>query len=188
MGDYTFQALCVCASARVCAYVPLIYVICFLPLCTNVWKWFIALKVLGSSDIGALSASLCECQFWIYVQVSPSKLSQSEACLDSPRSSVVRVTPAKKTSLTSLPSREQPQADDETYSTDSNSTADEDLRRKKRKLFPTFARKHKSKTSWWQQQPQMRKNKASNREKMYFWDTQFHFWQRLLCFSFFPFV
>ncbi|KAK7872553.1 hypothetical protein R5R35_013785 [Gryllus longicercus] len=37
--------------------------------------------------------------------------------------------------------------DDETYSTDSNSTTEEDLRRKKRKLFPTFNRKHKTKTS-----------------------------------------
>jgi len=81
------------------------------------------------------------------VQVSPPKLSQSETCLDTPRSPVARVIPTKKTSLTSMPSREQPQVDDETYSTDSNSTADEDLRRKKRKLFPTFTRKHKFKTS-----------------------------------------
>ncbi|XP_023719492.1 stromal interaction molecule homolog isoform X2 [Cryptotermes secundus] len=78
---------------------------------------------------------------------SPPKSSLSETCLDTSRSPVARVTPVKKTSLTSLPSREQPQADDETYSTDSNSTADDDLRRKKRKLFPTFTRKHKSKAS-----------------------------------------
>lgn len=81
------------------------------------------------------------------VQASPSQLSQSETCLDTQRSPVARVTPVKKSSLTNLPSREQPQADDETYSTDSNSTTDEDLRRKKRKLFPTFALKHKSKAS-----------------------------------------
>lgn len=79
--------------------------------------------------------------------VSPPKLSQSETCLETSHSPVARVTPVKKTSLTSLSSREQPQADDETYSTDSNSTTDEDLRRKKRKLFPTFVRKHKSKAS-----------------------------------------
>ncbi|XP_021927809.1 stromal interaction molecule homolog isoform X2 [Zootermopsis nevadensis] len=80
-------------------------------------------------------------------EASPPQLSQSETCLDAQRSPLARVTPTKKTSLTNMPSREQPQADDETYSTDSNSTADEDLRRKKRKLFPTFALKHKSKTS-----------------------------------------
>jgi len=74
-------------------------------------------------------------------------LSQSETCLDASHPPVARVTPVKKTSLTSLSSREQPPGDDETYSTDSNSTTDEDPRRKKRKLFPAFVRKHKSKTS-----------------------------------------
>lgn len=83
----------------------------------------------------------------MWFQASPPKPSLSETCLDTSRSPVARVTPFKKTSLTSLPSRDQPQVDDETYSTDSNSTADDDLRRKKRKLFPTFARKHKSKAS-----------------------------------------
>jgi hypothetical protein len=74
-------------------------------------------------------------------------LSQSETCLDASHPPVARVTPVKKTSVTSLSSREQPPGDDETYSTDSNSTTDEDFRRKKRKLFPAFVRKHKSKTS-----------------------------------------
>lgn len=81
------------------------------------------------------------------MMVMERELSQSETCLETSHSPVARVTPVKKTSLTSLSSREQPQADDETYSTDSNSTTDEDLRRKKRKLFPTFVRKHKSKAS-----------------------------------------
>jgi len=74
-------------------------------------------------------------------------LSQSDTCLDTSHPPVARVTPVKKPSLTSLSSREQPPGDDETYSTDSNSTTDEDLRRKKRKLFPAFVRKHKSKAS-----------------------------------------
>ncbi|XP_069679430.1 stromal interaction molecule homolog isoform X2 [Periplaneta americana] len=78
---------------------------------------------------------------------SPPKLSQSETCLDTPRSPVARTTPTKKISVASSPPRDQPPADDETYSTDSNSTVDEEIRRKKRKLFPNFPRKHKTKTS-----------------------------------------
>ncbi|KAJ4451131.1 hypothetical protein ANN_02571 [Periplaneta americana] len=69
---------------------------------------------------------------------SPPKLSQSETCLDTPRSPVARTTPTKKISVASSPPRDQPPADDETYSTDSNSTVDEEIRRKKRKLFPNF--------------------------------------------------
>ena len=86
--------------------------------------------------------------FFLY-QVSTSKYSQSETCLnEQQRSPISKSTPVKKTSVSSggSPTRDHA-ADEETYSTDSNSTVDDDIRRKKRKLFPTFARKHKTKTS-----------------------------------------
>lgn len=70
-----------------------------------------------------------------------SKQSQSETNLDYHQP----LTSPKSISLKNRPIKEQQIVDEETYSTDStSSTVDEEVKRRRRKLFPTFTKKNKS--------------------------------------------